>query len=208
MKQKAHNIIYLIFLFLFFPTICFSQKMIYVYCPSDIEIPANDGKLSGSKINLVINDIRNLPENSKVECDSEEIKRILAESIINSFPSSIINYVNEAPELREGHYTVTVNITAYHSASGTAATEAIGSSGDDFSWGALPANRWNSVAGYHVIIESTDGNTVKKQSRNIANVVSRPNIGGSLTSKKALSEAYTEARRELLFFIESTLTSK
>lgn len=198
--------IFFILLLLSTPIVSMAQK-IYVYCPAPIELKNNDGKLKGNKINLIINDLRNIKDEGKIECTTDEIKNTLAETVIASYPSAIINYLEEKPEVQAGYTNVTINITAYHSASGTNASDAIATSEDDFSWGALPSNRWNSVSGFHVIIEQSKDGGIKKQSRNIANIVSRPNLGGAITSKKALNEAYSEARTELLFFIENNINN-
>lgn len=191
-----------------FLTICAFGQKILVWCPPATEISAANNKLQGINLNIVFSDLRKITDTTRVECSSQELIDHIATGITTSYPSAIINILDtnqfHSPA-EKNKITVRIAISAYHSASGTDASAAIGNSEGDFSWGALPKNKWNSVAGFHVVIEDNRTESVKTLTRNIANIVSRPNIGGSLTAKKALFEAYNEANRELLYFIENTI---
>lgn len=185
-----------------------AQK-IYVWCPPTAQIGSASEKLSGARINLIIADARIITDSSKVECTSNEIKQAIANEIILAYPSAIINLLDDElfkSKAEANKITIRVGISAYHSASGIDVSSAIGNAGGNFNWGELPKNRWNSVTGYHVVIDDFRNNALSTQTRDIANIVSRPNIGGSLTAKKALNEAYQEANRELLYFIENSFT--
>ncbi len=193
-----------------FLSYAYAQK-IYVWCPPTTQVGNSSGKLGGTRINLIIHDARTITDTSKVECTSEALKQAIANEVILAYPSAIVNRINEADSTNktdEGKITIRIGISAYHSASGTEVSTAIGNAGGNFNWGDLPKNRWNSVTGYHVVLEDHRNKTLTQVSRDIANIVSRPNIGGSLTAKKALSEAYTEANRELLYFIDDALGNK
>lgn len=185
----------------------FAQK-VFVWCPPSIEIGAINDKLKGLDIDIVLSDFRKITDTSRVECDPKELIDHIANTIITTYPSAIINVLDtsqfRAPA-EKNKITIRIAISAYHSASGTDVSSAIGNPEGDFNWGALPKNKWNSVSGFHVVIEDSRSKDTKILTRNIANIVSRPNIGGSLTAKKALFEAFKEANRELLFFIEDTL---
>lgn len=192
---------------LFLSTCTFAQK-IFVWCPPATEISDVNDKLKGLNINVVITDTRTITDTTRVECSSEELTTNVAQTIMTSYPSAIVNVLDSnqyTSAAEKGKVTIRIAISAYHSASGNDASLAIGNPEGNFSWGALPKNKWNSVAGFHVIIEDNRSETAKTLTRNIANIVSRPNIGGSLTAKKALFEAYREANRELLYFVENTL---
>jgi len=192
---------------LFISSYTFAQK-IFVWCPPEAEVATANNKLSGLDINIIIKDIRKITDTSRVECSSTNLVTLVANTITRNYPAAIINVLDTnqytAPP-EKAKITVRIAISAYHSASGITASTAIGTTEGDFSWGALPKNKWNSVAGFHVVIDDYRTETLRTLTRNIANIVSRPNIGGSLTAKKALLEAYKEANRELLYFIESTL---
>jgi len=197
----------LMFVFFLFSVHAFGQKIL-VWCPPTTEIGTGNDKLRGINLNIVFSDLRKITDTTRVECSSQDIINHIAQGIMTSYPSAIINILDTTQfhsPAEKNKITVRIAITAYHSASGTDASSAIGNSEGDFSWGALPKNKWNSVAGFHVVIEDNRTETSKTLTRNIANIVSRPNIGGSLTAKKALFEAYNEANRELLYFIESTI---
>lgn len=194
-------------LLLFLSTSIFAQK-IFVWCPPTTEISDVTDKLKGLNINVVIADTRKITDTTRVECSSEELITNIAQTITTSYPAAIVNILDTnqyTSAAEKGKVTIRIAVSAYHSASGNDASLAIGNPEGNFSWGALPKNKWNSVAGFHVIIEDMRSETAKILTRNIANIVSRPNIGGSLTAKKALFEAYKEANRELLYFIENTL---
>lgn len=184
----------------------FAQK-IFVWCPPNAEIGTANEKMKGLNVDVVIADFRKITDTTRVECSSENIIATIANTITTSYPSAIINVLDtnqfKAPA-KKNRVTIRVAISAYHSASGNDASDAIGKPTENFSWGALPKNKWNSVAGFYVVIEDYRAENIKTLTRNIANIVSRPNIGGSLTAKKALFEAYKEANRELLYFIENT----
>jgi len=192
---------------LFISSYTFAQK-IFVWCPPEAEVATANNKLSGLDMNIIIKDIRKITDTSRVECSSTNLVTLVANTITRNYPAAIINVLDTnqytAPP-EKAKITVRIAISAYHSASGITASTAIGTTEGDFSWGALPKNKWNSVAGFHVVIDDYRTETLRTLTRNIANIVSRPNIGGSLTAKKALLEAYKEANRELLYFIESTL---
>lgn len=192
---------------LFISSYTFAQK-IFVWCPPEAEVATANNKLSGLDMNIIIKDIRKITDTSRVECSSTNLVTLVANTITRNYPAAIINVLDTnqytAPP-EKAKITVRIAISAYHSASGITASTAIGTTEGDFSWGALPKNKWNSVVGFHVVIDDYRTETLRTLTRNIANIVSRPNIGGSLTAKKALLEAYKEANRELLYFIESTL---
>lgn len=197
----------LVSLIFLFSIKAFGQKIL-VWCPPPVEIGAASDKLQGVHLDVVFSDLRNIADTSRIECSSQDLIEHIAQGITASFPRAIINVLDTSEfrsPAKKNSVTVRVAVSAYHSASGTDASAAIGSSQGDFSWGALPKNKWNSVAGFHVVIEDNRTENLKTLTRNIANIVSRPNIGGSLTAKKALYEAYNEANRELLYFIESTI---
>lgn len=188
-------------------TYAHAQK-IYVWCPPATQVGNSSGKLSGVRINLLIHDARTIEDTTRVECNSHALKQAIANEIILAYPSAIVNQIadsDSAAKAEEGRITIRIGISAYHSASGTDVSTAIGNAGGNFNWGDLPKNRWNSVTGYHVVLEDFRNKQLSTVSRDIANIVSRPNIGGSLTAKKALTEAYTEANRELLYFIDTAL---
>lgn len=204
MKKKS----LILFIFLIFSAYGYAQK-IYVWCPPEAEISQNTQKLQGIKMNMVISDARHITDTSKVECSSADLIQTIARTVTVSFPSAIINLLDSTAyhkATEKGKITIKIGISAYHSASGTDVSAAIGNAGGDFNWGVLPKNKWNSVAGFHVVIEDFRKDEMRTLTRDIANIVSRPNIGGSLTAKKALIEAFREASRELLYFIESTLS--
>ncbi|GAA4797731.1 hypothetical protein GCM10023231_27910 [Olivibacter ginsenosidimutans] len=198
---------FLLVIWMFLTINTFAQK-IFVWCPPNAEIgPVND-KLKGLNINIVIADFRKIVDTTHVECTSEDLITTIAQTITTAYPAAIINILDTnqfKTQAEKQKVTIRIAITAYHSASGNDASDAIGKPEENFSWGVLPKNKWNSVAGFNVVIEDYRSENLKKLTRNIANIVSRPNIGGSLTAKKALFEAYKEANRELLYFIESTL---
>jgi len=199
--------ILLLSLYVSISTCTFAQK-IFVWCPPTTEIGELNDKLKGANINIVISDTRKITDTTRVECSSSELIATIANTITSAYPSAIVNLLDTnqfSSEAEKEKVTVRIAISAYHSAPGNDASAAIGNPEGNFSWGALPKNKWNSVAGFHVVIEDYRSENKKMLTRNIANIVSRPNIGGSLTAKKALFEAYKEANRELLFFIENTL---
>jgi len=199
--------IFLLSLFISIAFQGFSQKIL-VWCPPEVEIASANDKLKGLPINLVISDARKITDSIHVECSSMDLITNIQQSIVRAYPAAVIQVLDtnqiSAPSI-DKKITIRIFVSAYHSASGTTVSDAIGNPGGDFNWGGLPKNKWNSVAGFHVIIEDKRTETSKLLTRNIANIVSRPNIGGSLTAKKALFEAYKEANRELLYFIENTL---
>lgn len=197
----------LVSLFFILSINAFGQKIL-VWCPPSVEIGTANEKLAGANFNIVFSDLRKINDTTRVECSSQELINHIAQGIVTSYPSAIINVLDTSQfdsPAEKNKIMVRIAISAYHSASGTDASAAIGNSQGDFSWGALPKNKWNSVAGFYVVIEDARSEKVRTLTRNIANIVSRPNIGGSLTAKKALFEAYNEANRELLYFIESTI---
>ncbi|QNL50386.1 hypothetical protein H8S90_01795 [Olivibacter sp. SDN3] len=182
-----------------------AQK-IFVWCPPSAELTPNNDKLKGLNINIVLSDARIITDSTRVECSSQDLLDIVANTIVTNYPAAIINILDTnqyRAEAQKEKITVRIGVSAYHSASGNDVSTAIGNAGGNFNWGALPKNKWNSVAGFHVVIEDYRTNELKTLTRDIANIVSRPNIGGALTAKKALFEAYKEAHRELLYFIES-----
>lgn len=185
-----------------------SAQKIFVWCPPVAELAPQNDKLNGLNINVVFSDARVITDSTRVECSSQDLVDIVANTIVMNYPSAIINILDTnqyRSATQKDKITVRIGISAYHSASGNDVSTAIGNAGGSFNWGALPKNKWNSVAGFHVVIEDYRTNNIKILTRDIANIVSRPNIGGALTAKKALFEAYKEAHRELLYFIESTL---
>jgi len=191
---------------LFISVSTFAQK-IFVWCPPSTEIGTANEKMKSLNVDVVIADFRKITDTTRVECSSEDLIAIIANTITTSYPSAIINILDtnqfKSPA-KKNKITIRVAISAYHSAPGNDASDAIGKPTESFSWGALPKNKWNSVAGFYVVIEDYRADNIKTLTRNIANIVSRPNIGGSLTAKKALFEAYKEANRELLYFIDNT----
>jgi len=185
-----------------------SAQRIYVWCPPETGLSSPNDKLKGFNINVVISDTRTIIDTTKVECDSQNLIDIIANTVVSTYPSAIINILDSSQYKQAGEenkITIKIAISAYHSASGTDVSTAIGNPEGNFNWGILPKNKWNSVAGFHVVIDDYRTDEHKTLTRNIANIVSRPNIGGSLTAKKALYEAYREANKELLYFIETTI---
>jgi hypothetical protein len=185
-----------------------SAQRIYVWCPPETGLSSPNDKLKGFNINVVISDTRTIIDTTKVECSSQNLIDIIANTVVSTYPSAIINILDSSQYKQAGEenkITIKIAISAYHSASGTDVSTAIGNPEGNFNWGILPKNKWNSVAGFHVVIDDYRTDEHKTLTRNIANIVSRPNIGGSLTAKKALYEAYREANKELLYFIETTI---
>ncbi|HWV73216.1 MAG TPA: hypothetical protein VN040_15950 [Pseudosphingobacterium sp.] len=185
-----------------------SAQRIYVWCPPETGLSSPNDKLKGLNINVVISDTRTIIDTTKVECNSQNLIDIIANTVVSTYPSAIINILDSSQYKQAGEenkITIKIAISAYHSASGTDVSTAIGNPEGNFNWGILPKNKWNSVAGFHVVIDDYRTDEHKTLTRNIANIVSRPNIGGSLTAKKALYEAYREANKELLYFIETTI---
>lgn len=185
-----------------------SAQRIYVWCPPETGLSSPNDKLKGFNINVVISDTRTIIDTTKVECSSQNLIDIIANTVVSTYPSAIINILDSSQYKQAGEenkITIKIAISAYHSASGTDVSTAIGNPEGNFNWGILPKNKWNSVAGFHVVIDDYRTDQHKTLTRNIANIVSRPNIGGSLTAKKALYEAYREANKELLYFIETTV---
>lgn len=185
-----------------------SAQKIYVWCPPETELSSPNDKLKGFNINVVISDTRVITDTTKIECNSQNLVDIIANTVVSTYPSAIINILDSSKyhqDSEKNKITIKIAISAYHSASGTDVSTAIGNPGGNFNWGILPKNKWNSVAGFHVVIDDFRTDEHKTLTRNIANIVSRPNIGGSLTAKKALYEAYREANKELLYFIETTI---
>jgi len=185
-----------------------SAQRIYVWCPPETGLSSPNDKLKGFNINVVISDTRTIIDTTKVECSSQNLIDIIVNTVVSTYPSAIINILDSSQYKQAGEenkITIKIAISAYHSASGTDVSTAIGNPEGNFNWGILPKNKWNSVAGFHVVIDDFRTDEHKTLTRNIANIVSRPNIGGSLTAKKALYEAYREANKELLYFIETTI---
>lgn len=185
----------------------YSQKM-YVWCQKEQEATPRKGFLQNKEIDLVIFDTRTLTEKSRVKCESEEIVENLIDVIIKTYPSADFNILeseNYYQNPAEDKLTIKIAISAYHAAFGADVKVGIGSSGGKFSWGIFPEGKWNSVAGYSVMIYDYQNDENRKEIREIGKVASRPNTGGYRTAKNILNTAYLEANQELFGFIDRTL---
>jgi hypothetical protein len=199
---------FLLIIFVFVSTSnLFSQKM-YVWCQQEQEATQRKGFLENKEIDLVIFDTRTLTSKSRVKCESSKLVDNLIDLIKQTYPAAKFNVLEsekfyQNPE--DNKLTIKIALSAYHAAFGADVKVGIGSSGGNFAWGVFPEGKWNSVAGYSILIYDYEKGEDKKFTKEIGKVSSRPNTGGYRTAKNILNTAYLEANQELFGFIDSTL---
>lgn len=185
----------------------YSQKM-YVWCQQEQGAIPRPGFLEAKEIDLVIFDTRTLTSKSRVKCESEEIIENMTNLIKQTYPAAKFNVLEsekfyQNPE--DNKLTIKIALSAYHAAFGADVKVGIGSSGGNFTWGIFPEGKWNSVAGYSILIYDNEKGENQKFTKEIGKVASRPNTGGYRTAKNILNTAYIEANQELFGFIDRTL---
>jgi hypothetical protein len=196
---------FLAFMFLVYNT-CFAQKL-YIWCPQEHNIKARIGFLDGQDIDLVIFDGRNIPKNSKVECENKNIIDDLATYLKTAYPSAKIRIVDQSDYYKKSEkrkITIKIAIAAYQAGFGVDVTVGIGSVGGSFSYGVIPKGEWNGITSYYVQIFDNRKEEEKKYPKEISEVVSKSNLWGYKTAKTCLNSSYEKANQDLLFFIENS----
>jgi hypothetical protein len=185
----------------------FGQKL-YIWCPVTHEIIPHTGFLKNQDVNVVIFDGRNIPSNSKIECDSRGVTDALKAYIEKVYPSSNIKILPDSMYYQsstKGVLTIKIGIAAYQAGFGTDISVGIGSVGGKFSYSVFPQGQWNGLVSYFVQIFDNRGDNKKKVSKEISEITTKSNLWGYKTARSCLYSSYDKANTELLSFIEDSL---
>ena len=184
-----------------------AQKL-YIWCPEEHEVKPRVGFLEKQQVDLVLFDGRTMPPNSKVECGSADVEQALVKFIQRIYPSCKLTILPDSDYYKsseKGKITIKVGIASYHAGFGTDISVGIGSVGGKFSYGVFPKGQWNGLASYYVQIFDNRKGSVRKLSKEISEVTSKPNLWGYKTAKACLYTSYDKANQDLLAFIEDSL---
>jgi hypothetical protein len=199
----------LLLIFIILSTNSLSAQKIYVLCPKEQIVTPRQGFLEKDTIDLTIFDGRVLTKKSKIECTSENTISLLADFIVKTYPSAIINILDSDQYYKDpiqNRITIKIGIAAYHAAFGADIKAGIGSVGGDFSYMVMSSGTWNAVTAYSIKIYDYRLDSENKQSKDIYKIASSPNMWTrSSTIKNVLNTSYIDANQEVLFFIDDTL---
>lgn len=205
--MSIKNIIGSFILFFIFSQNSYTQKL-YVWCQKEqIPVPRIEF-LADSEIDLIIFDGRVLTKNSKIECDSQTTINSLSELLRLTYPSAQINLLETNKYFKnpdKNKITIKIMISAYHAAFGGDVKVGIGNVAGQFSWGVFPEGKWNAITGYSIKIYDYRDNLENIFSKEIGEIVSRPNTGGYRTAKNILNSSYIQANQKLFSFIDISL---
>ena len=164
--------------------------------------------MKNQNVNVVIFDGRNIPSNSKIECDSHGVTDALKAYIGKVYPSSNIIILPDSTYYQpstKGALTIKIGIAAYQAGFGTDISVGIGSVGGKFSYSVFPKGQWNGLVSYYVQIFDNRVDNKKKVSKEISEITTKSNVWGYKTARSCLYSSYDKANTELLSFIEDSL---
>ena len=153
-------------------------------------------------------DGRNLPANSKVECNHNTVVQSVTAIIKKAYPSCKITTMDEAQyysKSEKGKITIKIAIAAYQAGFGVDVLVGVGEVNGSFAFGIIPQGEWNGLVAYYVQIVDNRTDTEKKYQKEISQVTSKSNMWGYKTAKSCLNTSYEKADQDLLFFIDNSL---
>ncbi|HTI61201.1 hypothetical protein [Mucilaginibacter sp.] len=163
----------------------YAQK-VYIGCPEKVNAIPNAGFLAQQPVDVVIFDSRTIPAGAKIECQGTEVRQALQNFLQSEFPSCKMTLLPDtlsAP--KPGKITIKIGISAYQAS--------------------LARSEWTGTVNYRVTVTDNRHQPGRKQSEEISNEISRPNILGYRAAKKCLFMGFDKSNQDLVSFIENTL---
>ncbi|MBC8180043.1 hypothetical protein H8E88_02860 [candidate division KSB1 bacterium] len=139
---------------------------------------------------------------------SESIKSAVISHLNRTYPSIQIILLDDEeyfskPSVNSIH--LKINIMGYNAGFGLKTTSGIGLiNGKPFTFSGVSDGKWNGITGFTVILYDNRSGE-KKYSKNIAQVISKPNVGGYKTAQKSLQDSFQSAMNSLVTFIDQSL---
>ncbi|MVZ60920.1 hypothetical protein [Sphingobacterium humi] len=180
----------------------FEQKKIYQWRPPDAVFSIREDVNLGDTVYLYVVDRSIKPKKIVTNTDFKEIKSFIESSVARSFPKS--NFlILDSTYNNATHRLIRISIVSYHAGFGTEISTGIGSVGGSLSTMVFPSGKWNALTSLNC--ETIDNGT--KESKELTSIVSKDNLWGHSTSRRALEESYNSAMNQLLMFIELSFSN-
>jgi len=172
------------------------------YAPSQTSTTPRTGFLVSDQIDVVFFD-------SRSEKDaSAEVQNSILEHLRRTYPSANFQKINSSeyfssPE--NGKITLKINVAGYNAGFGVESTSGIGSiNGQPFVFSGVADGKWNGLTGLGVMLyDYRDGED--KYTKEISDVVSKPNTGGYSTARNALQSSFQNVMNGLASFLDQSL---
>lgn len=172
------------------------------YAPSETTTTPRNGFLANEQIDIVFFD-------SRTEKDqSVEVQNSILNHLRKTYPDANFHKLNSSeyfssPE--KGKITLKINTAGYNAGFGVESTSGIGSiNGQPFVFSGVADGKWNGLTGLGVMLyDYRDGEN--KYTKEISDVVSKPNTGGYSTARNALQEAFQNAMNGVASFLDQSL---
>lgn len=163
----------------------YAQK-VYIGCPEKVNATPDVGFLAQQPVDVVISDSRTIPAGAKIECQGTDVRQSVENFLRSEFPSCKMTLLPDtlgAP--KPDRITIKIGVAGYQAS--------------------LSKSEWTATVGYHVTITDNRHQPGRKQSEEISNEVTRPNIFGYRAAKKCLSISFDKSNQDLVSFIKNTL---
>lgn len=193
-----------------YSTICWSFSLLLMfscatsktYAPSQTSTTPRSGFLENERIDVVFFD-------SRSEKDaSAKVQNSILEHLEKTYPAANFQKINSSeyfssPE--NGKITLKINVAGYNAGFGVESTSGIGSiNGQPFVFSGVADGKWNGLTGLGVILyDYRDGED--KYTKEISDVVSKPNTGGYSTARNALQSSFQNVMNSLASFLDQSL---
>lgn len=172
------------------------------YAPSETSTTPRAGFLANEQIDIVFFDSRT--EKSQ----SEEVQSSILDHLKKTYPAANFQKLGSSeyfssPQKR--NVTLKINIAGYNAGFGVESTSGIGSiNGQPFVFSGVADGKWNGLTGLGVILYDYR-NGEKKYSKEISDIVSKPNTGGYSTARNALQTSFQNVMNSFASFLDQSL---
>ncbi len=174
------------------------------YAPSQTSTTPRSGFLKNERIDVVFFDSRSEKDASL------EVQNSILEHLRKTYPAANFQKINSSeyfssPE--NSKITLKINVAGYNAGFGVESTSGIGSINGQpfvFRFSGVADGKWNGLTGLGVMLyDYRDGED--KYSKEISDVVSKPNTGGYSTARSALQSSFQNVMNGLASFLDQSL---
>lgn len=172
------------------------------YAPSQTSTTPRTGFLENEQIDVVFFDSRSEKD------ESAEVQNSILEHLKKTYPAANFQKINSSEYFSSpdnGKITLKINIAGYNAGFGVESTSGIGSiNGQPFVFSGVSDGKWNGLTGLGVNFYDYR-NGEDKFSKEISDVVFKPNTGGYSTARNALQTSFQNVMKGLASFIDQSL---